>query len=269
MNELNGFIILDRKMLKWEWYQDTNTKILFLHCLLKANWKDGKFQGIKIPRGSFVTSLKKLSEELSANNQFYTVQNVRTSLNHLISTNEITNKSFTKFRIITVNNYDKYQDLNKYLNKQLTNNQQTTNKQLTTIENNKNNKNNKNNNNNSSSSIYDFVEQNFGRTLNPIEYEEISNWEDNELTRYAIKLAVINGAVRLNYIRGILNTWKIKNIKTVQEAQKEMEEFKKSKTKKEDQQRRPTKKNAMDRFRETLDNWEKKMEEVENDNKGS
>ena len=122
MNELNGFIILDRKMLKWEWYQDTNTVRLFIHCLLKANWKEGKFQGIKIPRGSFVTSLKKLSEELSANNQFYTVQNVRTSLNHLISTNEITNKSFTKFRIITINNYDKYQDLNKYLNKQLTNN---------------------------------------------------------------------------------------------------------------------------------------------------
>ena len=72
-----------------------------------------------------------------------------------------------------------------------------------------------------------------------------------------------------NYIKGILNTWKLKNIKTVQEAQKEIEEFKKSKTKIEDQRRRPTKKSAMDRFRETLDNWEKKMEEVENDNKGS
>ena len=29
--------------------------------------------------------------------------------------------------------------------------------------------------------IFDYIESNFGRTLSPIEYEEVSNWEDNEL----------------------------------------------------------------------------------------
>ncbi len=31
--------------------------------------------------------------------------------------------------------------------------------------------------------IYTYIEENFGRTLSPIEYEEVSMWEDNELTR--------------------------------------------------------------------------------------
>ena len=224
MNEFNGFIILDRKMVNWGWYKDANTFRLFIHCLFKANWKDGEFQGIKIPRGSFVTSLAKLSEELSSNKQICTVQNIRTSLNHLISTNEITNKSFTKFRIITINNYEKYQTLNNYLNKQLTNNQQTTNKQLTTIENNKTIK-QQNNNNIINNNIYDFVEQNFGRTLSPIEYEEVNTWDDTELTRYAIKQSVMLNKCGIKYISRILSAYKRENIKTVQQAQEREREY--------------------------------------------
>lgn len=69
-------------------------------------------------------------------------------------------------------------------------------------------------------SIYEYIETNFGRTLNPIEYEEISKWEDNELTRYAIKTAVLNNAYSIKYIIAILNNWKAKNLKTVAEVQK-------------------------------------------------
>ncbi len=263
MNENNGFIVLSKKMLKWGWYHDNNTKILFIHLLLTANWEEKEWQGIEIKRGQIITSIGHLAQQANLS-----IQQVRTSLNKLISTNEITKSTTNKYTIITIKNYRKYQDHNKQNNIQITNEQQTNNKQITTTKPRKP-YNQENHNNISSSSIYEFVEQNFGRTLNPIEYEELSTWNDTELTRYAVKLAVMNGAVRLNYIKGILNTWKLKNIKTVQEAQKEMEEYKKSKTKKEDQQRRPTKRSAMDRFRETLDNWEKKMEEVENDNKGS
>lgn len=214
----NGFIILSRKMINWGWYKETNTVRLFIHCLFKANWKDGNFEGKVIPRGSFVTSLSKLSEELSSNKQKFTVQSVRTSLKHLVSTNELTINSTNKYTVITVNNYDKYQDLNKLFNKQLTNNQQTTNKQLTTIENNKDNKNNKTSNiyNNN---IYNFVEQNFGRTLGPAEYEEISNWKDNELTRYAIKQSVLSNKCVVKYISRILSAYERENIKTVQQAQ--------------------------------------------------
>lgn len=133
---INGnWIKLFTKFTTWEWYKDQNTKSLFLHCLLKANWKDGKFEGKIIPRGSFVTGRKKLAQELGLSEQ-----EVRTALKHLISTNEITNISTNKYSIITVVNYELYQQVNQQTNQQLTNNQPTTNQQLTTIEEYKNNR---------------------------------------------------------------------------------------------------------------------------------
>lgn len=86
--------------------------------------------------------------------------------------------------------------------------------------------NNINNNN-----IYDFIEKNFNRTLNPIEYEEISTWEDNELTRYAIKQAVLKNVYSIKYISRILYSYKTKYIETVAQAQQAEEIFKNKKTK--------------------------------------
>lgn len=131
-----GFIKLSRKLLTWEWYTDLNTKAVFLHCLLMANWKDGRFKGYEVPRGSFVTGRKKLSEQLKISEQ-----SVRTALSHLESTSEITIKRYAKFSIITVVKYDEYQAVNQQINQELTNNQPSTNHQLTTIEEYKNNKN--------------------------------------------------------------------------------------------------------------------------------
>lgn len=85
--------------------------------------------GETIPRGSFVTSLDSLGKELGLS-----VQEIRTALKHLISTGELTSKSTNKYRIITVVNYEMYQQVNKQPNSPLTSNQQATNNQLTTIE---------------------------------------------------------------------------------------------------------------------------------------
>lgn len=74
--------------------------------------------------------------------------------------------------------------------------------------------------------IYEFIEENFGRTLSPIEYEKISMWEDNELTRHAIKEAVLNGAYSFKYIDTILDNYKKNNILTVQQAQEQEKKFK-------------------------------------------
>lgn len=99
-----GYIKIDRKILEWEWYKNINTKILFFHMLLKANWKDGKFEGKVIPKGSFVSSLVKLSEETAL-----TIREVRTAINHLKSTGELTVKTCSKYSVFTVNNYCQYQ----------------------------------------------------------------------------------------------------------------------------------------------------------------
>ena len=55
------YIKLNRKILKWEWYSDPNTRALFIHCLLKAKWRPGKWHGYAYRRGQFITSLSTLS----------------------------------------------------------------------------------------------------------------------------------------------------------------------------------------------------------------
>ena len=74
--------------------------------------------------------------------------------------------------------------------------------------------------------IFDFLEQNFGRTLNSIEIEMIKEWNDNELTRYAIKQAVLNGKYNVKYINTILVNYKNNSITTVQQAQEDEKKFK-------------------------------------------
>ena len=122
MNKAGGFITLYRQMTSWEWYKDSATKDLFIHLLLTANFTDTRFLGKKIKRGQVVTSLASLASETGLS-----IQQIKTAIKHLISTNEITNDSTRKYRIITVVKYNDYQDLTKAL----TNNQQTANKQLT------------------------------------------------------------------------------------------------------------------------------------------
>lgn len=104
----NEWIKLNRKIVNWEWYQDIATFKLFIHCLIKANWKDAKFKGIEIKRGQFITSLNRLSEETGLS-----VQQVRTALEKLVSTHSVTKSSFENFTVITVENYDTYQENNK------------------------------------------------------------------------------------------------------------------------------------------------------------
>lgn len=102
------YIKLSRKLLDWEWYGNINTCRLFVHMLLKANWKDGKFEGKVIPRGSFVSSIGILANETSLTND-----EVRTALKHLISTKEVTKQSYSKYTVFTVSNYAEYQDVPK------------------------------------------------------------------------------------------------------------------------------------------------------------
>lgn len=107
MRPLNdGYIKIDRKILNWEWYGNINTKVVFLHMLLKANWQDGKFEGEEIPRGSFVSSYTKLAKETNM-----TVKEVRTAINHLKQTGEAAVKGHAKYSVFTVKNYCQYQDM--------------------------------------------------------------------------------------------------------------------------------------------------------------
>lgn len=121
----NGYVKLYRSILEWEWWADPNAFRVFMFLLLRANFKQGRFMGRIIPAGSLVTSVNKIASETNL-----TSQQIRTALDKLQSTHEINKQTTSKYTVITICNWEKYQSDNK----QITNEQQTNNKQITTIE---------------------------------------------------------------------------------------------------------------------------------------
>lgn len=169
---MEGWIKLWRQFSHWEWYTDLYVKSVFIHLLINANHKEGYWKGIVINKGQLVTSLEHLANELHI-----TVQQIRTALNKLKTTSEITSKSTNKYTIITICNYDRYQGFEN--DEQQTNqqaNQQTNNKQSTTNKNNKNDNNKKNEKN----SIYD-AEKSAKTKFNPEELLKDEPSETKEL----------------------------------------------------------------------------------------
>jgi len=131
-----GWILVYRKLLEWEWYNDPNTLRVFLHLLLKANHKAKKWQGTLIQTGQLITGRLKLVEELKLSER-----QIRTALEHLKSTNEITIKTTSQYSIITINNWNQYQQKDQQNAQQPTKKRPTKDHHATT-NNNDNNVNN-------------------------------------------------------------------------------------------------------------------------------
>jgi hypothetical protein len=167
---MSGWIKLHRQILEWEWFDDKNTFRLFMYLLLKANHKERNYRGKLIEVGQTLTGLDLLSKEVGL-----TIQQIRTSLSKLKSTNEITIKTSSKGTIIQVVNYKKYQ----IVTNQITDEQQTNNKQVTT---NKNVKKEKNENNTftppSAIEVLDYCieRKNFVNAETFIDFYESKGW---------------------------------------------------------------------------------------------
>lgn len=101
-----GYIKLHRRFTKWGWYNDPNTARVFIHLLLTASWEECEYHGHKIKPGQVVTGRKMLAKDLKMSEK-----QIRTALEHLQSTNEITIQVTNRFSIITVVNWGKYQVL--------------------------------------------------------------------------------------------------------------------------------------------------------------
>lgn len=103
---MNGFIKWPRAMeVCFPWYKTPNTAWLFLHLVSKANISDSFFAGRKVSRGSVVTSLDNLVVETGLSKR-----EVRTALDHLVSTGSIVKESGSRFTIITIANYDDFNE---------------------------------------------------------------------------------------------------------------------------------------------------------------
>jgi hypothetical protein len=99
-----GFIKLWYSMKKWEWSDDPNTVCLWVHLLLEANWQDKEWKGRPIKRGQLIFGRKTWAEKTGLSEQ-----QLRTSLNKLISTSNITSESTNQFTVLTIVNYDYFQ----------------------------------------------------------------------------------------------------------------------------------------------------------------
>ena len=139
--ENGGWIKLHRKFLNWEWSDSPEMVGLFVHLLLEANHEERKWHGQTILRGQVLTSRDRLAKLTGLS-----VQQVRTCLNRMEQTGEISRKTTNKFTLVTVSNYDRYQVNDEVEqptnNQQPTINQPTNNQQITTNKNIKNERNN-------------------------------------------------------------------------------------------------------------------------------
>ena len=99
-----GWLKLHRRLLNWEWYRDVNTKTVFVHLLLTANYGVSKHKGFTLSEGQRITSVSEVSAETGL-----TIREVRTAFEHLKSTNELTIKTTNKFSLVTLVNWRLYQ----------------------------------------------------------------------------------------------------------------------------------------------------------------
>lgn len=109
-----SYIRLDRKMLTWEWADDPNMVALWIRILLDANYYENQWHGEIYESGSFPTSIHKLSKETGLSER-----SVRTCLNKLKSTHEVTIKPTSKGTKIIVNKWAFYQGLSDDCDKQI------------------------------------------------------------------------------------------------------------------------------------------------------
>ena len=88
-----------------------------------------------------------------------------------------------------------------------------------------------------SKSIYDVIQEEFGRPITSIESEIIDAWSESgisdELILEAVKEAVLSGAANFRYIDKILYEWGKKGIKTKLDVDNNRKNFKENQSKKE------------------------------------
>ena len=116
--EPTTWIKLNRNILEWRWFKDGNTLQVFLYLLLSANTKENEYRTITIRRGEVVRTQERIAEDTGL-----TRQQVRTVLCKLEATKEITKETRSGTVVISIVNYNKYQDSNQEVNQPITNDQ--------------------------------------------------------------------------------------------------------------------------------------------------
>ena len=122
------WIKLYDSLLEWRWAHKPEYMAFVIRCLLRANPSTKKWENIELERGSFICGRKDFAKEVGIS-----VQTYRTILKNLQECEFLTAKSTSKGTIITICNYDSYQENKKQINQDLTNVPPTFHQRLTDL----------------------------------------------------------------------------------------------------------------------------------------
>ena len=157
MSNSQGWISLHRKLLDNPLFKDPQALTLWVYLLLRANHSNTKAlignKTIPIQRGQFLTGRKSLSASTGINES-----KIERLLKLFKSEQQIEQQTFTKFRLISIVNYEQYQSSEQQLNSKRT----TTEQQLNT-DNNVNKGNNVNKERGALEICLDYFNQTTGR----------------------------------------------------------------------------------------------------------
>ena len=123
MNERPGYVKIYRRILDWKYYRtDLATKVVWLHILLTANYKDYKVGRTTIQAGTLICTMQELADETGTS-----YRQVRSAIDRLKDTGEITVKRSSHKLILTITKWVEYQETKTgYNRKNIKNNTQSS-----------------------------------------------------------------------------------------------------------------------------------------------
>jgi len=193
---MSGWVQLHRKLLENPVFKNPKLLQTFLYCLLKATHTEREqLVGdtiVKLQPGQMATGRRALSQATGL-----TEQNIRTALDKLKKLGILTSKPTTKYSIISITNWDSYQQTNQQVtNNQPTSNQQTNHKQELL-----------NNYNNGKKKDNTFVDS----RAKPTDAQKVfQNWQTvmnhKKAKLDAKRTKLINGALKIGYSVSDLKT---------------------------------------------------------------
>jgi len=143
-NYNTGFIKIFRSLKNKGWYKKSEYIHLWIHLLIKATHKGIEYyfngENIKLNPGQFITGRKTLSSETGINeSKIERILNFFEKNEH-----QIEQQKSNKNRIISICNWNNYQQTEQQNEQQLNNKRTTNEQQLNTYKNDKKDKNDKN-----------------------------------------------------------------------------------------------------------------------------
>lgn len=93
---------MPREIFDWRWFKKPKTAFLFIYLLLSCNFEDNDFEDIIINRGQCVCTQSRLSAETGLS-----LKEVRTALDNLKKTGDITIDTSRGYSLITVIEYER------------------------------------------------------------------------------------------------------------------------------------------------------------------